>query len=163
MRPTPEVPGRLRLHDLMQHYCVLKFNSPSFYALQQTVTQTAANTRRQKTRNCVFMSKPVSLRNRKVSNASNRLVKREAGEKPARTRHCKRTKAESTGRSQPLSNREGGFNHSRKPGDLPFLLQTGLTTSDWSWFCPLRSGSRGTLKGKPSLACRPKRAKRRKP
>ena len=28
MRPTPEVPGRLRLHDLMQHYCVLKFNSP---------------------------------------------------------------------------------------------------------------------------------------
>ena len=30
MRPTPEVPGRLRLHDLMQHYCVLKFNSPVF-------------------------------------------------------------------------------------------------------------------------------------
>lgn len=29
MRPTPEVPGRLRLHDLMQHYCVLKFNSPT--------------------------------------------------------------------------------------------------------------------------------------
>ena len=31
MRPTPEVPGRLRLHDLMQHYCVLKFNSPLFF------------------------------------------------------------------------------------------------------------------------------------
>ena len=74
-------------------YCRLA----SFYAFTQTVTQTAANARRQKTSNCLFMSKPVSLRNRKVPNTSNRLVKREAGEKPARTRHCKRTKAESTG------------------------------------------------------------------
>ena len=75
-----------------QKHLVAHGRFASFYALQQTVTQTAANARRQKTRNCVFMSKPVSLRNRKVSNASNRLVKREAGEKPARTRHCKRTR-----------------------------------------------------------------------
>ena len=61
-------------------------------------------------------------------------MKREAGERPARTRHCIRY-GQARGlrklRSSGHWKREGGLSLSCKPGDLP-ADGMGLATSDWT-------------------------------